>query len=140
MSVKKIRAAFIIAWLALVLVGCSVNNEQLKTGESPTEAETKAAIGKPEKEGTILYFYAPKCPSCQEQAPILEKWQSEHPEAKHIQKLSITQEENRNLAKTFGMNGIPFFVVLDEDGETVYSGKGVRTADQLDELNQRLAE
>jgi len=83
---------------------------------------------------TVVDFYADWCGPCKALAPILEKV-SEKVEAK-VCKVNV--DESRELARQFGVKGIPFLVVM-KDGKMVEQSVGLKDEAAIIEMIGRHA-
>ena len=83
---------------------------------------------------TVIDFYADWCQPCKILTPILERV-SEKVEAK-ICKVNV--DESRELAKQFGVRGIPFLVVI-KNGKMVEQSVGLKDEITILEMISRHA-
>tara|TARA_R110000796_G_scaffold217022_1_gene333053 strand:- start:2804 stop:3121 length:318 start_codon:yes stop_codon:yes gene_type:complete len=96
-----------------------------------TESNFKSTVS----EGiTVIDFYADWCQPCKILTPILERV-SEKVEAK-ICKVNV--DESRELAKQFGVRGIPFLVVI-KNGKMVEQSVGLKDEITILEMISRHA-
>ena len=81
-------------------------------------------------EGKILLdFYADWCGPCKAMGPTLDQFQ----DASSVQLIKVNVDENQELAKQYGIRGIPCFVYL-EDGRTKAKAVGMQSLQQLKKL------
>ena len=81
-------------------------------------------------EGKILLdFYADWCGPCKAMGPTLDKFQ----DASSVQLIKVNVDENQELAKQYGIRGIPCFVYL-ETGVTKGTAVGMQSLQQLKNL------
>lgn len=83
---------------------------------------------------TVVDFYADWCGPCKMLTPVLERI-SEKVEAK-ICKVNV--DESRELAKQFGVKGIPFLVVI-KNGKMVEQSVGLKDENTILEMIKRHA-
>ena len=83
---------------------------------------------------TLVDFYADWCGPCKVLSPILEKV-SEQVDAE-ICKVNV--DESRELAKEFGVRGIPFIVVM-KNGKMVEQSVGLKDEAAILEMSGRHA-
>ena len=83
---------------------------------------------------TVVDFYADWCGPCKMLTPVLERI-SEKVEAK-ICKVNV--DESRELAKQFGVKGIPFLVVI-KNGKMVEHSVGLKDENTILEMIKRHA-
>ncbi len=93
--------------------------------ESPAELES----GK-----VFLEFYAPRCSFCRAAEPTVERLSGEHENVKFFK---INTDESPKAAESFGIRGLPTFVVM-QDGSEKGRITGARPESALRELLGRL--
>ncbi len=80
-----------------------------------------------ENKTVLVDFYADWCGPCQMIAPILEEIDKESPD---VCVCKVNVDENGELAGAFGVQYIPYIVVI-KDGQITHQSSGVKTKDQL---------
>lgn len=88
--------------------------------QSNFEAETM-------KGNVVLDFWAIWCNPCKQLLPILESAQKEIP---HVKICKVDVDKNLELAKKFGVRGVPALVFL-KDGKEVSRNVGLMSVDEL---------
>ena len=78
----------------------------------------------------LLDFYADWCGPCQMIAPILEEIDKENTE---ICVCKVNVDENGELAGAFGVQYIPYLVVI-KDGVITHQSSGVKSKEQIVEF------
>lgn len=91
------------------------------------------------KKVVLVDFWAPWCPPCRMIAPILEDLSKKMEADVDIVKIDIeASEENRELAKDYGVQGIPNMQIF-KNGEVVDELIGIRPAPVLeDEIKKHI--
>lgn len=79
---------------------------------------------------TILYFTAEWCNPCKKVKPLVEEINREHADARFFM---IDVDIEMDMAKDFGVQSIPTFVVINDNKE-VYRTTGAQTMQQLKEM------
>ncbi|GAA0159270.1 chaperone [Lithospermum erythrorhizon] len=113
----------------------------LCASEAQTEKEHVLTLGKSNFSQTIanhdfivVEFYAPWCGHCQRLAPEYEKAASElssHDPPIVLAKVDVNEEENRDLATEYKIQGFPTLKVLRNGGKIIQDYKGPREADGI---------
>ena len=93
-----------------------------------------------EEKTTIFYFYADWCKSCKAFTPYLENWILDNGETIALRKVDIENWRNplgEQLTEQYGLEGIPFLVVYNADGEEVgtMEGAALSMLEKLTDLN-----
>lgn len=111
---------------------------------------------------TVLSVWAPWCPHCQVELPILDRVMDDHPEigfvtvvtaigdspgpdpAAFLEENDITaptliDDESGSVAGALGIRGFPTLYLVDADGVVVYAGEGEIGEDELRALVADLA-
>ena len=83
-----------------------------------------------ENKTVLVDFYADWCGPCQMIAPILEEIDKEYLE---VCVCKVNVDENGELAGAFGVQYIPYIVVI-KDGQITHQSSGVKTKNQLLDL------
>jgi thioredoxin 1 len=78
----------------------------------------------------LIDFYADWCGPCQMIAPILEEIDKENSE---ICVCKVNVDENGELAGAFGVQYIPYLVVI-KDGAITHQSSGVKSKEQILDL------
>ena len=127
--------AVIYMCIAVFMLGCTekkttdVQDEEnyksttnvLQLNDANFEAEIK--------EGVVLVdFWAPWCPPCRTQGPIVEAVAKKIGSTARVAKLNV--DEGRNIAGKFGIRGIPTLIIF-KDGQLVKKFVGLRQAEEL---------
>lgn len=85
-----------------------------------------------EKNLTVLVdFWAPWCPPCRAQTPILESFEKDASEKVKILKLNV--DENQEIAQQYGVMNIPTLLVFKK-GELSNKAVGLQNNSQLKKL------
>lgn len=77
---------------------------------------------------TIFDFYSDYCPPCRRVAPLLKSLDNKRPDIK-VLKIDVNRPGKRGIdwgspvLSQYGIRGIPYFVVYDESGEQIASGR-----------------
>jgi len=85
----------------------------------------------------LIDLYADWCPPCRNLMPVLEEIARENRERVTVYKIDI--DANQDLARSFGVTGIPF-VVLVKNQKTLHSLRGLRPKDHYLSAIDRFAE
>lgn len=150
---KKIGFAILIA--AMGIVACS--NSKGKTHETAPQEITLAEAGKPiqlnkqmfldqimdyetnqqdwvykgDKPG-LVDFYADWCRPCKITSPILDELAKEYEGKINIYKVNVDKE--RELAAVFGVQSIPTFLFMPQEGMPTISAGIAQTPEQTKEM------
>lgn len=81
---------------------------------------------------TVIDFNATWCVPCEIMKPIFEKMAVEFGDEYNF--VSIDVDENPELAKKYGIQNIPAFIFLDEDGEEVDRTIGAMSEEEFHNL------
>lgn len=65
---------------------------------------------------TLIDFWAPWCPPCRMQGPIIEKFAESAPPGLTVAKLNV--DDNPKVASKFSVNNIPTLIII-KDGKEV---------------------
>ncbi|MBC7406208.1 MAG: thioredoxin family protein [Candidatus Parcubacteria bacterium] len=68
----------------------------------------------------LLDFWAPWCGPCKMMAPVLE-WMADQAESKRFTIAKINTDENQELSSQMGIQGIPYFALIQFDGKGSYN-------------------
>ena len=65
----------------------------------------------------MMELYTPYCPSCQEMAPVVEqlKARCDHKGVQVLQ-VDVSRTENESFAEEYGIDAVPTFIFIDENG------------------------
>jgi thioredoxin-like negative regulator of GroEL len=106
----------IIALLAAVvlLLGLAVRRIAGRRSEARLGHHLPAVLRDrvPQGSPSLLYFFGPHCPSCRQQARILDGLETDA----GIRTLRINAAEERDVAEWFGIATVPSSVVVGADG------------------------
>ncbi len=150
-------AALTAAAFVLMAAGCAVQPEQADDsigaaqdfelydleGESVVLSEL---LDKGEK--VILAFWTTWCPACVQAVPRMQEFYREHGEEAVLVSVNIREGESAvrrfaeereigfriamdsdgSVARKFNVVGVPTYIVLEPDGETLYSGHDFESA------------
>lgn len=83
-----------------------------------------------ENKNVLIDFYADWCGPCQMISPILNEIDSENSD---ICVCKVNVDENGDLAGAFGVQYIPYLVVI-KDGTITHQSSGVKTKEQILDL------
>ncbi len=92
-----------------------------ESGDKPSAEQSEAILkrlGKLTKQ-TVIEFEADWCGYCKLQKPLLEKAQKKYGEDLNVVRLNFDNKENAELAKAYGIKGLPFavFIGVSPEGE-----------------------
>jgi thioredoxin 1 len=130
------RVIILCACGSLVFAGC----DKTPAPKSGTAAETVQAGGRvvelndmnfaaQTSQGVVLVdFWAPWCPPCREQGPIVDAVAKQLGDTAKVVKVNV--DEAPQTAQAFGIRSIPTLVVL-KDGKQVKQFVGLTQADEL---------
>lgn len=115
-----------IAGLALAL-GCIQSSP---SGGSPDTLHlTDASFDEAIKSGvTLVDFWAPWCPPCRAQGPIVDRLATAYKGRARVAKLNV--DDHNSVAARFGISSIPTLIVF-KDGKKVEQFVGLRSEDAL---------
>ena len=82
----------------------------------------------------LIDFYADWCGPCQMLKPVVEEFESNHPEIK-ITRVNIDEEEE--IADKYNVSGIPCLVFL-KDGKEVAREVGVMPLKKLEKVYEKI--
>ena len=83
-----------------------------------------------ENKNVLIDFYADWCGPCQMLSPILEEIDKENQD---ICVCKVNVDENGDLAGAFGVQYIPYLVVI-RDGKITHQSSGVKSKEQILDL------
>ena len=83
-----------------------------------------------ENKKVLIDFYADWCGPCQMISPIIEEIDKENSD---ICVCKVNVDENGELAGAFGVQYIPYLVII-KDGAITHSSSGVKTKEQILDL------
>ncbi len=83
-----------------------------------------------ENKNVLIDFYADWCGPCQMISPIVEEIDKENSD---ICVCKVNVDENGQLAGAFGVQYIPYLVVI-KDGQITHQSSGVKTKEQILDL------
>ena len=126
--------AVISLFTTIFVMGCAeektahVHKEKYKSATNVlqlNDANFEAEI----KEGVVLVdFWAPWCPPCRKQGPIIEAVAKKVGRKAKIAKANV--DEARTAANKFGISGIPTLIMF-KDGQPVQKFVGLRKEEEL---------
>jgi len=64
----------------------------------------------------MMELYTPYCPSCQEMAPVVEQLKARCREGVQVLQVDVSQTENEPFAEQYGIDAVPTFIFIDENG------------------------
>lgn len=91
----------------------------------PRTHSTFLGIRKPR--AVVYLFYRPGCPWCDKMKPAWDEFTRQAPFDISVEKINVLEE--KDLAESFGVNGVPHVVKVENDKKIVYSGD--RTTEDL---------
>ncbi|MEG0472347.1 MAG: TlpA disulfide reductase family protein [Solibacillus sp.] len=164
---KQQQQTFAIAVIAL-LIGMTLYSPQQKMGattsmeaiELPTSAGDSRTLHNPQKQLTIVNFFATWCPPCKAEMPHLQAFQDNLPEtvelvgvnlaarddgeqalqnflAQYNVTYPILVDENDRAGKEFGVLTIPTTVLLNAEGKELHRIVGPLSEATLNQLVER---
>jgi len=84
----------------------------------------------------LIDFYADWCGPCRIAAPVLEELAKEYEGRIHIYK--VDTEKERELAAVFGIQSIPAFLFVPQDGRPTMSNGIAQTPEQTKEMFRKM--
>lgn len=87
---------------------------------------------------SIIDFYADWCRPCKIAGPILEELAIEYKDDIYVYK--IDTEKERELAAAFGIQSIPAFLLIPQDGQPQMSAGIARTPEETKEMFRKIIE
>lgn len=102
----------------LFVAGCS------KPSDEPVAAALPAAAGKPAGAPKLVDLGATACVPCKMMAPILEELESQYVGVLDVEFIDVWQPENKDIAKSYGVEEIPTQIFLDPEGKELWRHVG----------------
>ena len=119
------RWAWLIVCTIAVLAAAGCGQEGPKAALTITDENFDETI----KEGVVLVdFWAPWCPPCRTQGPIVERVAAAFKGKAKVGKLNV--DDNKKTAARFGVRSIPTLIVFN-GGEKVEQFVGVQSEEKL---------
>lgn len=115
------RASSVLAMVltAIVVAGCGRTSEQKPTDTtSPTAAVARVGIPK------LVDLGATECIPCKMMAPVLEELEKEYAGVMDVEFIDVWRPENKETAKSYGIEEIPTQVFLDPEGKELWRHVG----------------
>ncbi|QGG48497.1 TlpA family protein disulfide reductase [Heliorestis convoluta] len=91
--------------------------------------------------GIIQYYYALPCQECEEQKREFQKWLTQRKDILQqvmIEMVDVGRNDPRIASGELKVEGLPFFILLDEEGNLATTASGTMKAPELDQLLQYL--
>jgi thioredoxin 1 len=136
MTANKIRTALVVSavFSALLLSGAATARslEALPVLQSDTSKITMADIDEKLTSGPVfIEFETRECGYCKQQRPISEALADEYQGKATF--IFVDAKDNRDIAKTFQVSGVPQIDVIADkkDGQYVYVGKDGTTSGSI---------
>ncbi len=104
--------------LMLVLVGCSQESEEATKRTIPVAAGPHTGVPK------LIDLGATQCIPCKKMAPILEELDVQYTGVLDVEFVDVSQPENKEIAKSYGIEDIPTQVFLDPEGNELWRHVG----------------
>jgi thiol-disulfide isomerase/thioredoxin len=119
---------FVIAMVAIALSVALVLGLRTQTSETSlakldqasTPLELALTNGKP----TLMEFYANWCTVCQKMAPDMQQFETQYADKVNFVMLNVDNTKWLPEMLKYRVDGIPHFLYLDKDGETIASAIG----------------
>jgi thiol-disulfide isomerase/thioredoxin len=135
-NASRVRNA-LIAIVAIVLATVFAIGLKTQTNAASLPAMAKAAVplevalrsGKP----TLMEFYADWCSSCQAMAPAMAQLKTDYGDRVNFVMLNVDNEKWLPEVVTYRVDGIPHFVYLQADNETLAQAIGEQPKSILEE-------
>ncbi|KAG9155075.1 hypothetical protein Leryth_011060 [Lithospermum erythrorhizon] len=128
-SGRFLGCIFVIIFLFFVASATEVGKEHVLTLDHSNFSQTVK-----QHDFIVVEFYAPWCGHCQKLAPEYEKAASvlsSHDPPIVLAKVDVNEEQNKEIAIIFQINGFPTLKVLRNGGKIVQEYKGPREADGI---------
>jgi len=131
---KIIVALIAILATTLVFTACSGSNRV----QSITAANFHETIAS--ELPTLVYFYSPTCPFCQQQTPYLQELANNHPTFFRTVQMNVQNNPDElAIFHELGLRYVPSFVLFQSGEQVGTHFVGVHTVQQLiTEVNNRL--
>jgi thioredoxin 1 len=104
----------------LAVAGCGRTSERAKPTDATSPTATAARAGIPK----LVDLGATQCVPCKMMAPILEELEREYAGVMDVQFIDVWKPENKETARSYGIEEIPTQVFLDPEGEELWRHTG----------------
>lgn len=158
---KQLKFLIYLAFVSIVclasVASCSGGNNagsQKQTNVSATDESATVESANPSSQGngdevglskanesaskmpTVIDFYATWCGPCKNIAPLFNRLKGKY--SSKINFVSVDVDQDVAMAEKFGIEAMPTFVFLDEDGNEIYRIVGADSA-KLSEMVENFA-
>lgn len=116
----SVRFALVLILTTLAVAGCSKTAEQPKSTDAvpPGAAVTRAGIPK------LVDLGATECIPCKMMAPVLEELDKEYAGVMDVEFIDVWRPENKEAARSYGIEEIPTQIFLDPEGNELWRHVG----------------
>ncbi|QGG46582.1 thioredoxin family protein [Heliorestis convoluta] len=134
----KAATAILLLWAFLFLSGCTGSSTRVLIDDYK-QGEYVLLTAEEVQPGTLLYFFAPNCRFCGDQEPLLNEWLAENKEALHkvsLEKIDLSNRDNHELSRKYGIDSVPAFVFINEQGEALSKKIGLQKKEVFNRMVQ----
>lgn len=128
---KRLIIGVAIAAAALFLI------QRMGAHDAPGEDDVGIVSADQLETPRMMELYTPYCPSCQAMAPVVEQLKARcGSKGVQVLQVDVSRVENESLAEAYGIDAVPTFIFIDENGLETTRLVG---AQQASTLRQHLA-